>query len=164
MVPTTITVMMMTATPSSRPMWLISFSSGVGSSLTALSNFAMAPISVAMPVAVTTAKPVPCATAVPLNTMFNRSPSATASGSGSAFFRTASLSPVRGASSTRSDAACVNRASAPTASPSASTSRSPTTSSALLMCSRWPPRMTEDLATVIFASAATASLALASSR
>ena len=162
-VPTTITVMMITATPSKRPMWVISFSSGVGSSLTALSKPAIAPISVAMPVAVTIARPVPCATAVPLNTMFNLSPKAAVCASGAVFLSTASLSPVNGASSTRSDAAVIKRASAPTASPSASTSTSPTTSSALLICKRLPPRKTDERASVMLARAATASLALASS-
>ena len=64
------------------------------------------PISVSMPVAVTTARPVPCATAVPLKTMSSRSPSAAGSGSVAASLSTASLSPVSEASCTRSDAAC----------------------------------------------------------
>ena len=101
---------------------------------------AIAPISVAMPVAVTTARPVPCATAVPLNTMSSRSPSGAGAGRVAASFSTASLSPVSEASCTRSAAARTSRASAPTASPSPSTSTSPRTSSALGMRSSSPSR------------------------
>ena len=89
---------MTTASPKNRPMRLISFSKGVGSSGVAVNRLAMAPISVAMPVAVTTARPVPCTTAVPLKTMLSRSPNAAVSGSAAISLSTASLSPVSDAS------------------------------------------------------------------
>jgi hypothetical protein len=75
MVATTTTATTATARPSVRPMSgdlllqrrrLITVASSIA---------AIAPTSVRMPVAVTTARPVPCATAVPLNTMLRRSPS-----------------------------------------------------------------------------------------
>ena len=98
MVPTTTTEIMTTAIPKNRPMRLISFSRGVGSSGVTVSSLAMAPISVAMPVAVITARPVPCATAVPLKTMLSWSPNAAALGSVATSLSTASLSPVSDAS------------------------------------------------------------------
>ena len=67
--PTTTAAMTTTPSPSMRPIWRTSFCKGVASSAVACSRWAMAPISVPMPMAVTTARPVPCATAVPLNTM-----------------------------------------------------------------------------------------------
>ena len=105
MVPTTTSVMMTTAMPSMRPMRATSCCSGVALSAVASSMPAMAPIWVSMLVAVTTARPLPWATAVPLNTMLSRSPSAAAAGSTALSFSTASLSPVSEASCTRSDAA-----------------------------------------------------------
>ena len=51
--------MMTTAMPSIRPIRAISRCNGVGSSWVASNISAMAPISVAIPVAVTTARPVP---------------------------------------------------------------------------------------------------------
>ena len=101
-VPITTTAMMTTAMPSMRPMRATSCASGVGSSAVASSSVAIAPISVSIAVAVTTARPLPCATAVPLKTMFRRSPSGTAAASVAASFSTASLSPVSEASCTRS--------------------------------------------------------------
>ena len=83
---------------------------------------------------------VPCATAVPLNTMLLRSPSAAGAASVAVSFSTATLSPVSEASSTRSAFACSRRASAPMLSPSPSTSRSPRTSSALGTRSNFPSR------------------------
>jgi len=59
MAPTTTAEMMTTARPSKRPICEISFSSGVGSSLAASSISAIEPIWVAVPVAVTKARPVP---------------------------------------------------------------------------------------------------------
>ena len=155
-VPTTTTAIAITAIPSMRPIRRTSSCSGVGSSTVASSRRAMAPISVAMPVAVTTASPVPCATAVPLNTMLLRSPSAAGAASVAVPFSTATLSPVSEASSTRSAFACSRRASAPMLSPSPSTSRSPRTSSALGTRCTWPSRSTEEVTAVIFARAAAA--------
>ena len=57
MAPITTTAMTITVMPSMLPMRPISFCSGVGSSAVASSMSAMAPISVSMPVAVTTARP-----------------------------------------------------------------------------------------------------------
>ena len=72
---------------------------------------AIAPIWVAMPVAVTTARPAPCVTAVPLKTMFDAGRRARASsGSVRASLSTASLSPVSDASDTFSVAADSSRA------------------------------------------------------
>ena len=160
-VATTTVAITTTAMPSMRPMRATSMPSGVGASMVASSMPAMAPTSVCMPVAVTTARPVPCAMAVPLNTMSSRSPSAAGADSVVASFSTASLSPVNDASSTRNDEASSKRASAPTASPSPSTSRSPGTSSALGTRSACPSRTTADVTAVMRASAATAFAALA---
>jgi hypothetical protein len=68
-VTTTTTAMTSTAMPSIAPILLISRCSGVGCRRVSSSIVAMAPTSVSMPVAVTTARPVPCTIAVPLNTM-----------------------------------------------------------------------------------------------
>ena len=80
-----------------------------------------------MPVAVTTARPRPRVTAVPLKTMLRRSPSAAVPPSAATSLSTASLSPVSEASATISEAASTSRASALTASPSASSRMSPGT-------------------------------------
>ena len=82
-------------------------SSGVDSSCGRLEQARRcAPISVSMPVAVTTARPVPCTTAVPLKTMFGAVAQRRGLAQGApASFSTASLSPVSEASCTRSDAA-----------------------------------------------------------
>ena len=146
-----------------RPKRVTSFCNGVGASAVASSNSAMRPISVSMPVAVTTARPVPCAIAVPLNTIFKRSPNAAACANVAGSLSTATLSPVSEASCTCSAAASNRRASAPTASPSASTNTSPRTNSALGTCFTAPSRNTLEFASVMRASAATAFCALASS-
>ncbi len=83
---------------------------------------------IAIPHAVTTARPDPCRTVVPMNTMLRRSPRATASGNMPASLSAAVLSPVSEASSICKDAARKRRPSAATASPSASTRTSPHTS------------------------------------
>ena len=69
--PTTTTAITITAIPSMRPMRSTSRCSGVRCSSVRPSRRATLPISVAMPVAVTTARPRPRVTAVPLNTMFD---------------------------------------------------------------------------------------------
>ena len=153
-----------TPMPSMRPSRATSFCSGVSSSCVLLSRWAIWPISVRMPVAVTSARPLPPATAVPLNTILMRSPSATGSASVIACFSTASLSPVSEASCTRSVCACSRRASAPTASPSASSRMSPGTSELLGMRCGWPSRCTVTMISVIRASAAAAFSALLSCR
>ena len=162
MVTTTTTAIATTARPSVRPTRATSFSRGVGSSTVASSNAAIRPIWVFIPVAVTTARPVPCATAVPLKTMSNWSANGTEWGSITMALSTASLSPVSAASCTHSVAASIRRASAPTASPSASMITSPHTSSALGTRCSLPSRSTVVVAAVILASAATAFCAFAS--
>ena len=64
--PTTTAAMATTTSPSSRPSRAISRCSGVGSSTVRASSPAICPISVCIPVAVTTARPTPWLTAVPL--------------------------------------------------------------------------------------------------
>ena len=115
MVPTTTAAITTAVTPSTRPTRATSRCSGVGGSSVASSRVAMPPTSVCMPTAVTTPRPLPCATAVPLNTMFRRSPSAAGAARVAGCLRTASLSPVSEASSTCSSTALASRASAPTA-------------------------------------------------
>ena len=120
------------------------------------------PISVAMPVAVTTATPRPRVTAVPLKTMFSRSPSAAAPGTGAGSLSSGSLSPVSDASAIIKDAASTRRPSALTASPSASSTTSPGTSSvAGMRCGR-PSRRTPAVGAAMACSAETASSARAS--
>ena len=161
--PTTTTAMTTTAMPSMRPMRATSFCSGVGSSCGGVEHAAaIAPISVSMPVAVTTARPVPCATAVPLKTMFSavaeRRRLAQACG---VLEHGLALAGERGFLHAQR-AACSSRASAPTASPSPSTSTSPRTSSAL--GTRAADAVAHDgrVTAVMRASAATAFSALAS--
>ena len=91
MVPTTTTAITTTTSPSMRPVRATSCCNGVGCAGVASSMLAMALISVAMPVAATTARALPRATAVPLKTMFKRSPNATGWASVAASFSTASV-------------------------------------------------------------------------
>ncbi len=162
MAATTTAAMTTTAMASVRPMRSTSRCSGVGSSSVRPSRRATWPISVSMPVAVTTARPRPRATAVPLNTMSTRSPSATGPASVAESLRTGSLSPVSDASATVSDAASARRASAATASPSASTSTSPGTISVVATRRTAPPRTTPAVSAAMRCSAATACSARAS--
>jgi len=162
MAATTTVAISRTAMPSVRPTRAISFWSGVGSSTVEPSRPAMRPISVAIPVPVTIARPRPRVTAVPLKTMFTRSPTETRPGSVPESFRTGSLSPVSAASATVSDAASTSRPSALTASPSASSNTSPGTTSAAAIRTSSPSRTTAEVAAAIRCSAATACSALAS--
>ena len=122
----------------------------------------MRPISVFIPVAVTTARPVPRVTPVPLNTMSVRSASAAGSRKVVGSLSTGSLSPVSDASATESDAARTSRPSAPTASPSCNTITSPGTSSAAGTPRCRPSRTTVAVGAAIRCSAATASSAFRS--
>ena len=159
---TTTTAITITASPSARPMRDTSRCNGVLSCCVRPSRSATLPISVAMPVAVTTARPRPRVTAVPLKTMSVRSAGPTGPASGATSLSTASLSPVSEASATISEAASTSRASALTASPSASISTSPgTRSSAGTRCSR-PSRTTPALTAAMRWRAATACSARAS--
>lgn len=110
----------------------------------------------AIPVAVTTARPTPWATAVPLKTMSSRSPSAAGAGRVRASFSSGSLSPVSDASETISVAADSSRASAATVSPSASSSTSPGTSSRVGTRCWTPLRTTAAVAADIRRNASTA--------
>jgi len=148
--------------PSVRPTRPTSRWSGVRSSSVRSRRDAMRPISVPMPVAVTTARPPPLVTAVPLNTMLMRSPSATGSARVAASLTTGSLSPVNEASATVSDAVSTRRPSALMASPSRRTRTSPGTMSAAGMRTSPPSRTTLAVAAAIRCSAATASSALRS--
>ena len=145
-----------TRIPSVVEMRAISRWRGLGSDSVSSSSVAMRPISVRMPVSVTTARPTPRATAVPLNTMLLRSASGAGPVSGPGDFPAASDSPVSEASCTRSAVALRSRASAPTASPSASTRTSPGTSSVDATVLSCPPRRTVDRVAVRSANAATA--------
>ncbi len=156
----TTTAMPMTSTPRVLDIWAISRCNGEGSSAVSSSSVAMRPISVSMPVPVTTARPTPRATAVPLNTMLCRSPREPSSASGVTVLVTASDSPVSEASCTCSEEALIRRASAATASPSPSTRTSPGTRSAAGIVASLPSRSTVALAAVMSARAATASAAL----
>ncbi len=123
-------------------------SNGVALSATSSMRAPMRPISVAGPVAVTTAVPRPSVTAVPRYTMLSRSPiGAFGSETGSVAFETATDSPVSAASSTCSVACSISRASAGTRSPAASNTRSPTTRSAAGISSCAPSRRTRAMET-----------------
>ncbi len=136
------TAMAMTAAPSSFPTRSSSFCSGVAPSPVARSEAAILPSSVRSPVPVTTARPRPEATAVPLHTMLVWSPRPASDSIGPVPFTTAALSPVSADSAVRSAIASTTRASAAMESPSSSARRSPTTSAAVgtVRCS--PSRIT----------------------
>lgn len=91
--------------------------------------------------------------------MFVRSPSPAGAASGASSLRTGSLSPVRAASATVSDAASSRRASAATASPSPSTSTSPGTTSCAGIRTSSPSRTTVAVGAAMRWRAATASSA-----
>ena len=106
-------------------------SSGVAREPVEATSWPIRPSSVAGPVAVTRASPLPASTAVPRCTMFARSASGASGADGAAAsFHTAALSPVRADSSTCRAALRSSRASAGTAAPASSTTTSPGTSSA----------------------------------
>ena len=115
-----------------------------------------------MPVAVTTASPRPPTTAVPLNTMLVRSASGESSSTITVDLATGVLSPVSGASAIRNESEVVRRQSAPTASPSASITRSPTTISLVSIRRSTPSRTTLERVAVRRCSAVTALIAFVS--
>ena len=101
------------------------------------------PTSVRMPVAVTSSRPRPSVTVVPMKAMQDRSPSgASGSGTGSGLLLTACDSPVRAASSTCSRTASMMRPSAGTRMPAERITRSPGTSSAAGIWRSTPSRTT----------------------
>ena len=122
----------------------------------------MCPISVRIPVAVTTPRPRPAPTVVPLNTMLRRSARATLPARGAVSFGTGTLSPVRAASFVRSAVASISRASAGIASPSSSRTMSPGTSPVAGISRSVPSRITRARAADIRRNAAMASAARAS--
>ena len=124
---------------------------------------AIRPISVALPVAVTTNAVVPRVTWVFWNTRFVRSPSATSpSGNAPASLGIGALSPVSAASCTSSVAEETIRPSAGTTSPASSRTMSPGTSLVDSSSSIWPERRTRACGTCSFASASTLARALSS--
>ena len=148
-----------TTMPSSLPVRSSSRCNGVVSSGVALSSPAMRPISVCMPVAVTTALPCPYVAAVPLKTMLSRSPRGTSSRIGAIPFVTGRLSPVSAASAVCSAADSIRRPSAGMVSPSSMRMMSPGTTCEAGTLRRVPPRITVASAADIARSAATAASA-----
>jgi hypothetical protein len=152
-------------TPSTRVSLSSSFCSGDRVRFTAVSIVAMRPISVCIPVAVTTAVAVPRVTEVFWNSMFVRSPRAI---SGpvrtSAPLLIGALSPVSAASWVSSVADTMIRASAGTTSPPSSRITSPGTISSAGINSSWPSRSTRVCGTWSLASASTLARALSSCR
>ncbi len=104
------------------------------------------PISVRIPVDVTSAMPLPRTTSVPENTKGRSSPPVcggpASAGEGSACLRTGTDSPVSSDSSSSRSSHCTTVASAATRSPSESTIRSPRTTSRPAMRMRPPSRIT----------------------
>src|SRR6056297_483279 len=102
----------------------------------------MRPSSVAMPVAVTTPSPEPSPISVPRYVIGVRSANGASASTASIRFVTATDSPVRDASSTRTPFASSSRRSAGTRSPLSSTTMSPGTSSDSSTDRSRPPRRT----------------------
>ena len=121
----------------------IFFCRGVSPPLWSCKSPAMRPISLSMPVAVTTHTPRPAVTAVPESTMFFRSArGASAASTTSHSLETGADSPVMALSSHRSPALSMSRASAGIWSPASSRIRSPGVSPSGGMRSSLPSRMT----------------------
>ena len=159
--------MIATATKAIRPNTLVmpssSCCSGERDRLVAFTMPAIRPISVALPVAVTTNAVVPRVTWVFWNTRFVRSPSATSpSGNVPASLGTGALSPVSAASCTSSVAEETIRPSAGTTSPASIRTMSPGTSLVDSSSAIWPERRTRACGTCSFASASTLARALSS--
>ena len=133
--------------------------------VTDVSIVAICPISVSMPVAVTTIAAVPRVTAVFWKSMFERSPSATSvPGSAPASFGIGALSPVRAASCVSSVAARTMRPSAGTMSPASTSTMSPGTTSTAGTSATEPSRTTFACGTCRFASASMLARAFSSWR
>ena len=138
-------------------------SSGVFDGLADTSISATLPISVAIPVFVTTTSARPRLTVVFINTMPMRSPIGTlAAVNASARFSTGTDSPVSDDSSTERLAANSNRPSAGTRSPASRRTMSPGTSWSIATSSVMPLRRTRTRVTSIRSNAANAFDALAS--
>ena len=142
-----------------------SFCSGDRVRVTEVSIVAIFPISVSMPVEVTTIAAVPLVTAVFWNSMFERSPSATsAPASAPASFGIGALSPVRAASCVSSVAERTMRPSAGTMSPASTSTMSPGTRSTAGTSATEPSRTTFACGTWRFASASMLARAFSSWR
>ena len=132
------------------------FWSGVFSDSVFASMSAMWPISVPMPVSVTTNSPRPRVTDVFMNAMQIRSPSGTFSPvTGATSFPTGRLSPVSAASSISSVAATQILPSAGMRLPASTSTTSPGTSSSASISIAWPPRRTRAIVFIILDSAST---------
>ena len=158
-----------TAVHAMMPSTLVSESSsrwsGERTRVTEVSIVAIRPISVSMPVAVTSIAPVPRVTEVFWNSMSARSPSGTsgeASTAGS--LATGALSPVSAASWASSVAERSRRPSAGTMSPASTSTMSPGTTSAAGTSATAPSRRTRLCGTCIFDSASTLARAFSSWR
>ena len=136
---------------------------GVAVSFSPLKRFAILPISVFMPVLVTTAVAVPYVTEQPENTMFFLSPSGAFSPtSASASFSEGTDSPVNADSSDFKFTLLISRASAGTKSPASRRMTSPGTSSLAFTSFSVPPRRTRAWGADMFFSASSAFSALLS--
>ncbi len=118
------------------------YASGVVSTSTSESIPLMRPISVRLPVAVTTPRPWPAVISVPPKTMPRRSPSGASAAVGKMSLSTATDSPVSIASCARIPCAAIRRMSAGGLSPASSRTISPGTTSAPSMDARRPSRST----------------------
>ena len=142
-----------------------SFCSGERVRLIDESIVAICPISVCIPVAVTTIAPVPRVTAVFWNSMFERSPSAaSASGRAAAALPIGALSPVRAASCVSRVAEWMIRPSAGTMSPASTCTMSPGTTSSAGTSATEPSRTTRACGTCMLASASMLARAFSSWR
>ena len=129
-----------TASDSRRPKAASRRCSGVARNASAPSSAATRPSSVRAPVATTRPAARPCVTSVPLNAMFERSPSGRSpAGSAACIFSTVTDSPVRADSSTRSRATSCRRRSAGTRLPASSSTTSPGTRCSVCTTCTWPP-------------------------
>ncbi len=98
------------------------------------------------PVEVTTARPLPRTTVVPVKTIVTRSASGASGAQGaSASLDVVALSPVSAASSVERSMVCTSRASAAMLSPASSSRMSPGTTSAAGTTTTLPPRRTRAL-------------------
>ncbi len=163
-----ITTMKATAVHAMIPITFVSESSSCCSGdrvrVTEVSIVAICPISVRMPVAVTTIAPVPRVTDVFWNSMFERSPMATSPARTPGSFGTGALSPVRAASCASRVAERRIRPSAGTMSPASRDTMSPGTRSAAGTSVTSPSRSTFAWGIWSFDSASTLARALSSCR
>ena len=157
--PSTMTTTMTTPAMAARVLLRLSICrcSGVGSRSVADSIPAICPVSVAIPVVVTTACPRPRVTAVFMNTAVTRSPSGASGRTCSECdFGTGWASPVRDDSWASRDAVDSSRPSAGTRSPASSTTTSPGTSSSASSRTMRASRRTVAIVVVICRSASSA--------